>query len=767
MDNTDLHIVKKEYYDPDVMDAILREVDNFSKQDLKRLKLYKKSRNHGNCVEVIYHYGKGCEKNKLGRLYVKNNIGLQSFPFDIRNPLLEKNYWDIDGENMHYVLMLKLGKDWGITVDNINYYCNNRDLCLEQLSSDRKTAKTAFLKVAYGGNIKLYNEFYNDDNLEPDGDITLLKKIEKETKNIMDMCYIKFSQYHDIVNKKNNPKASLFALILQTEERKCILALDNYFKSVNRNVDIIIHDGLEVRKLQNETQFPINLLYDGEKSIFENTGYKIKLVCKPFVHNFKFNNQPNIVIDDIYAANKFIELMGKNIVRDKEDVYFFNENNGMWEKTDYSYRIWINKHKNNLIFYDYSNNKNINYAGNEKNVQNMKKWLLPLLVDTEFITNNIDSSIGKLLFNDGYYDFVTDTFSKGFNPDIVFFKKINRNYPINRKEDIINWVHDTLFVKPFYSNGSAEAGLYLKKTLCIGLFGDYYRKIFTMAIGNPNSGKGVIVNAFRLAFEGYIDEFDANNLLYNQFNTQDEAKKLAWLKDFIGVRLNFSNECKMNNKGLDGNLIKTLASGSDIMKIRSNFESQIKFTNRSIMVFFANDVPNITPNDEGVCDRVNVIGYTKKFVNNPLMPDEELADPSIKIKFSIDDYKNALLFIMSDTYKQLTENEKKIGGHIDKPECVIFNTKQWVKDEKTNFIDHINEKFEITNNSNDKVPVCEIIDYLTNKCNINMSPTKIGIILNKLISLDNKDTIFQKKRYKLGIKNKTNIDKNIDDFYDD
>ena len=38
-----------------------------------------------------------------------------------------------------------------------------------------------------------------------------------------------------------------------------------------------------------------------------------------------------------------------------------------------------------------------------------------------------------------------------------------------------------------------------------------------------------------------------------------------------------------------------------------------------------------------------------------------------------------------------------------------------------------------------------------------MSPTKIGIILNKLISLDNKDTIFQKKRYKLGIKN-------IDDF---
>jgi hypothetical protein len=168
--NNDLHIVKYELYDPDVMEQLLRDVDNFSKQDLKRLKLYKKSRLHGNSIEVVYHYGKGCEENQLGRLYVKNNIGLQSFPFDIRNPLLEKNYWDIDGENMHYV-------------NNIKYYCSNRDQCLQQLSSDRKIAKTAFLKVAYGGNIKLYNEFYNDDNLDPDGDITLLKNIETETKN--------------------------------------------------------------------------------------------------------------------------------------------------------------------------------------------------------------------------------------------------------------------------------------------------------------------------------------------------------------------------------------------------------------------------------------------------------------------------------------------------------------------------------------------------------------------------------------------------------
>jgi len=277
--NTDIHIVKEELFDPDIMESILNDTKSFSKSNLLKLNTYKRGRKHGNCVEVVYHYGKGCEQNQLGRLYVKNNKGLQAFPFDIRNPLLEKYYWDIDGENMHYNLMLKLANEWNINIDNIKYYCENRDKCLMDLSSDRQIAKTAFLKVAYGGNIKLHNEYYNDDNLDPDGDITLLKNIEKETKNLMNMCFVTYPQYHKLVKKKDNPLASLFALILQTEERKCILALDEYFKSINRQVDIFIHDGIEVRKLPNEIHFPEELLRQGEIAIFNSTGHHIKLVC--------------------------------------------------------------------------------------------------------------------------------------------------------------------------------------------------------------------------------------------------------------------------------------------------------------------------------------------------------------------------------------------------------------------------------------------------------------------------------------------------------
>ena len=65
-------------------------------------------------------------------------------------------------------------------------------------------------------------------------------------------------------------------------------------------------------------------------------------------------------------------------------------------------------------------------------------------------------------------------------------------------------------------------------------------------LGESNCGKGVLVNAFRCAFEDYICEYDANNLLYNPSNTQDESKKLSWLSNLNGSRLSFSNECRLD-----------------------------------------------------------------------------------------------------------------------------------------------------------------------------------------------------------------------------
>ena len=284
---------------------------------------------------------------------------------------------------------------------------------------------------------------------------------------------------------------------------------------------------------------------------------------------------------------------------------------------------------------------------------------------------------------------------------------------------------------------------------------------FTFAIGEPNSGKGVIVNAFRESFGSYIDEFDANNLLYNPNNGQDEAKKLAWLTDIIGVRICFSNEIRIQKKGnsntqksIDGCLFKSLSSGSDKMKIRTNGKDQNDFVNRSTMYLFVNDMPNIKPCDNAVIMRCKVIPFQKSFLTNPDPKNNKQAksDTSIKIKFSTDEYKNSLLFLMIDTYKTLITHEKEFGGSIDTPNIINSEIKKWMINDNNNFFDKINEAFEITNNPSDITPTNKIIEYIINNSNINMSVTKIGIEINKLIALDEKDKIIKKQKYKIGIK---------------
>jgi hypothetical protein len=278
----DMPLMKNELFDEDNMKALLRD-PNFNKGDISKLSIYNKHRKSGSKVSVSYKYGMGCEEHKLGRVFPDDEIGLQSFRFDMRNPLTAKHYWDIDVENCHYVIAIKFCEDYGIKCDAIKYYVQNRNSCLAMVSPNRKYAKTQFLKVLYGGNIKLYSEQFNDEDGEQtqDGHEFLLK-IKKEVDTLGQMIWMKYPQYHKLktgkekksMDKKQNPIASLMSLIFQTEERKMLFTLDRYLTANNRYMGVYIHDGGLVEKLEKETEFPSNLLKGGAEYITATLEYK-------------------------------------------------------------------------------------------------------------------------------------------------------------------------------------------------------------------------------------------------------------------------------------------------------------------------------------------------------------------------------------------------------------------------------------------------------------------------------------------------------------
>lgn len=756
-------VEKEELYDTDAIQLIAKD-EAFAKDIRTKLNAYNKDRTHGGRKLVKYYFGKGCEGLQIGRVFATNYGGISAFPHDIRNALTAKWYWDIDMENCHYWIMRTFCKKNGLKCDMIDYYCQNREAMLARVSSNRKVAKTAFLKVAYGGNIRLqdiqYDTHIEDDGEEAEGDITIIKDIEKEIATIIKYVKGAFPLIHkvatDICKKKKewadkkgkwihwNADYSALALTLQTEERKCLQAIDDYFASQGRQMDILIHDGGLVRKVENETEFPSHLLRGAEEAVMEKLGYEVKLAQKP-IHYVPREPLKTDIYDDEYASRRFVELMGDFIKREEDIVYYFNPDTGMWETGKTAFRCAVARHKTSLIFRVVSpeGERIYNYGGSEKNVSAMEKWITTCVPNGRFISDNMDTSFGKLLFKNGIYDFITNEFTEGFNPKIVFNKRITRNYNGKRDEALIMKVEKLLFKDAFDESDGKLAGQYLKKALCMGIVGDYRRKKFYACLGESNCGKGLTTYAFSKTFEGYVGEWNANELKYNPRNGHDLARQLGWLRSLVGCRLAFSNEFRMDRTPIDGNLLKAISSGGDEIKGRRAYEAESGFVNRASMFLMANDFGNITPKDSGIQERCRFIRYRLRFVMTEPTPhtEERKADPEAKEYFDKDEYRDALFWVMVDTYQSMKKEEKCRFGVIDEPDCVKEETKDWVGDDGgDDFEVFLKRRYDITGNKDDVAPSKEIVEYIMNDCKMtSLSANKIGRLLTKLIQSKNKD----------------------------
>jgi hypothetical protein len=287
------HIVKKELFDADIMKSVLSD-ERFAAVDRARLKRYYKARSQPNEVRVVYNYGKGYEMAQLGRLYPDGGLGLQSFPKEIRDPLTAKNYWEVDIANAHYMFACKLAQNRGLCCDAMRHYIENRDTCLTSVASDRGTAKIAFLRILYGGDITLHDNTLHEDQLaDPDGDISFLVALKQEVDALIDHIWLEYDAVRKRCLRKHNPKASVFSIVLQSIERDILMRLDMYFAENGRSMDILIHDGGRVRKLDGESIFPDELLRGAEEFITDETGYAIRLAIKPIEHTY--DSKPEVL----------------------------------------------------------------------------------------------------------------------------------------------------------------------------------------------------------------------------------------------------------------------------------------------------------------------------------------------------------------------------------------------------------------------------------------------------------------------------------------
>jgi hypothetical protein len=714
---SDLKIVKSEMFDADMMTLLYRHEG--VPTDIKQtLKAYRKKATNGNQVQVVYEFGKQLRGVQKGRVYPTNGLGLQTMRGDIRAALASKYYWDVDVVNAQPHILVALCKKRGWACERLEEYVNNRASKLAEIQAElgcnRDDAKQYCLSILFGGSpYKTISPYFTE--------------LSSELSRIADNVAAVYSDiYRVALKEKKNPKASCLATVAQDQERLILLALDGFFKTHGRTFDVLIHDGGLIRKADGETEFPAPLLRAAEAHVLEALDYPIRLEVKPLVHSFQPPaSEDTELINDAYAAKRFVELLADNLVLDKSgNRYCFDTTTGLWTSSDDNLRRWLNVFEKEMTFTRQTENgpRVYDYAGKESNIQNMLKNINRYLTPVDFIEERLNRSTGKLLFADGICDIEAGTFTEGFDPSIFFSARITRKFPQERDEPLIAHVNKLLFQDPYLEEQKEQAHFF-KIGLARALYGDYRAKRCYATVGEPNCGRGLLTGALSAAFGDYVTTFDSNNLLFNPRDGADSAKQNAWLVPIANSRLCIGNEIRLTGtRFVDGNKLKTLASGGDVIKGRLNHKDESPFLCRATFLLQTNDMPAIKPADRGTLNRlcVNELKKTYKVNPDPGNPREALQDSNLKDMFESEEYKNALFHSMMDAWEEFCQ----MGRVYEKPACIAEATSEWVET-NAGIRSLLEEGFEITKSEDDFVPMKDIIKFLREKGCAD-SDTKIG-----------------------------------------
>jgi phage/plasmid-associated DNA primase len=494
----------------------------------------------------------------------------------------------------------------------------------------------------------------------------------------------------------------------------------------------------KVRKQETEQKEKVKREVNQKRQANYNTEAEIFQIFDP--KGFVIGYECKTEINDRVAMSIFKKIKKDELQKDGDDILIFDNNTGMWKRDPNFIKKEIMESA--LRLYHISFNEELNewvrakkcsdYSGTISNIEKLYKALQINMEDSKFIEKNIESSIGKLLFADGIYDFNTNTFSKGFNSKIIFFNRIERNFPSKPNYGDIRYLEHILFDNLFETE---EISNFVKRFITYSIYGDYRIRKSCFAMGETGSGKGMITEALYNAFPGIVEQFDADNFLFNK-SSKDKAQMLMWLKNLKTVRLAISNEIQLEKDKhgkiitkINGNIFKSVISGGDSIEVRGMNENIYKMINRANFMFCANDFPEFYPLDNAIKDRVENVSFYKSFKEtpNPKNPFELKRDTTIKSKIKEERYKDALFWIIANTYQNQIKGKDYIPAPIEFIEEEIDNSNC---NELEMFENTLLEFFDFTDSEE-----IEKADKVENKDIDAIIADRLGWTKNKILSI--------------------------------
>jgi hypothetical protein len=642
------------------------------------IKSYVKNSIRANGLSIKnYFYVEG---TTFGRMYCGGSI--QGICADIRGFLFRDITTDIDVENCHPKLLEYICNLNQIECPQLSYYNLNRKKILDRIPN----GKELFLKSV------------NSDKKNTSCKDEFFKGFDKEMKMIQQKLYA-LPCYNYIVqtipkDRTYNCLGSNINRILCLYENEVLQKIIASLTKQNIEVCSLMFDGCMVYGNHYHNTVLLNEL---QKEIIE---YGLVLKYKEHSHILHLDDFPNEDEDekqmtDAEATAELIKVYPH--WKMCGSLYVFDERTGMWSTDPNIHIFYIMKYGTGLHSTKLSLIKNI-------------LGLLPSQVhSSDWMEKMEDSSLGFLLFKNGIYSFKHHQFREKFDPNILFFHRIEYDYSI---------VSYDIKERIFYQQHGEEMGNYLIELLARALAGDCLKNI-SFCLGTTNGGKSRFASILQTSLGGYVGTFQGECFAQNN-STADEASKNRWLLDISKKRIAYSNEIKTDCV-LNGNYMKKVSSGEDRLIGRGHYQAEQTFKCHFLPLIFANDLPQIKPFDEAMDGRTVVFPFDKQYSMNPT-EDQLQADPNLSKEMETVEFKLSVLHTLLNAYQEFL-----IRGKLPIPEKSRQSRKEWI-DAEPNLIESFKQTFEFTNSTEDWILSSELVEWVKSR---GITITKLGRDLNK------------------------------------
>lgn len=662
----------------------------------------------------IYSYSQSTPAGLGGRLFCGGSM--QGIWNVYRGLLMDGIATDIDENNCHPTLLLYICKKHNIPCPQLEYYVNNRDVCLSAFPS-RTAGKNAYLvatnndKLLHGKDLPSQFKLYDRE----------MKAIQKQLVLLPD--YQNLQETISEYKLSHNYNGSVINRIMCYYENIVLQHALHVINSKGIEVAILMFDGFMV---YGDYYKDLGLLHDIEKHVEEQMpGLNMKWSYKEHNRSLQipedFNEDEStkkylyrFVQDDNEASNLiYAELKDKLLFVNKR---MFLKHNNIWkEDSDFINDFILNYILKSNIAKTNEEHKYIPYNQNIKSAKNVREALLVKIRTTDINNENIymkfhSTTKNRICFLDGVLDFKERRFFEWKDVNFEYFStiQIKRNFGEYFKApnwNIINHIKREIY-GPLYGSNLDLALKFLSRAIT----GNKEDKNWGMYHGNRNCGKGVQYSTLENGFEGYVKPFDLGNLLFERsIDTNEVGRKLYWLLDHEFTRIAISQEIPDPSTHLKVNsgLFKKIMSGGDKQTARRNYDrADTNFIVDMTIFMLGNHELMVNENDmyEHCVSFTSVNQFKSQAeidemrangVSELVLQAYKIKDDNIKDMVHTDEWKNAIVYLLYQNYidhavvpNYITDNNDDDG---------VLPMRQFIL-----------EHYTITNNNDDCI-LCDLV----------------------------------------------------------